>query len=213
MIRKKLALLWLPLATSLSLQAGGPFFSDPFGDDIFQEMMQMQRQMDRMFERMHQRMRQRSQALVSPIGTYRISQQSQIVDKGDHYAFRTDIPESKENTVNISVDNHILSIQAKVVKTEETEQNGMRSYQRYMSMYQRSLPLPPDADEDSMKSAYKDGYLTITFGKKSSALPKGKQQQQQPAPASGTAPAQKPRLMDINGSGKKPVESHKASMG
>jgi len=213
MLRKKLALLWLPLATSLSLQASDPFFSDPFGDDIFQEMMQMQRQMDRMFERMHQRMQQRSQALVSPIGTYRISQQSQIVDKGDHYAFRTDIPESKENTVTISVDNHILNVQAKVVKTEETEQNGMRSYQRYMSMYQRSLPLPPDADENSMKSAYTDGYLTITFRKKSSALPTGQQPQQAPASGSGTAPTQKPRLMDINSSKKKPVDSHQSSLG
>jgi len=214
MIRKKIALLLLPLATSLTLQANDPFFSDPFGDDIFQEMMQMQQDMDRMFDRMHQRMRQRSTALISPIGTYRIAQQSQFVDKGDHYEFKTDIPESKENTVNISVDQHILSIQAKVVKTEETNQSGMTSYQRYMSMYQRSIPLPMDAVESSMKSAYRDGYMTITFDKQKNATSKApaiKPTKKEPKPTETNS--SKPKLMDINSSKKLPVDGNKASLG
>ncbi len=209
MIRKKLALLLLPLMTTFSLQANDPFFNDPFGDDIFQEMMQMQRQMDRMFEQMHQRMRQRSQALISPIGTYKISAQSQFEDKGDRYVFKTDIPESKENTVTISVENHVLNLQAKVVKTEENRQSGMVSYQKYMSMYQRSIPLPPDADENSIKSAYTDGYLTITFQKKN--VSGGSASTTGTTPK--TAPVQNPKLMDKNGSMKKSVESPKASLG
>jgi len=209
MIRKKLVLSILPLVASLSLQAGDPFFNDPLGDDIFQEMMQMQQDMDRMFERMNQRMQQRSSALISPIGTYRVTQQSQFMDKGDHYSFQTDIPESKENTVNISVDHHTLNIQAKVVRTEETDQNGMRSYQSYMSMYQRSLPLPQDADESSMKSAYENGYLTISFQKSKAK----KAVQKVPSKKSRTESIQKPSLMDINTSNKKPVDNHQSSLG
>jgi len=171
MFRKNIALMFLSLATVASLHASDPFMNDPFGDDIFGEMMQMQKEMDSMFERMHQRMQQRSQALISPIGTYKIASQSQFTEKGDHYLFKTDIPESKENSVHISVDNHTLNIKAKVIKKEESKQNGMVSYQRYMSMYQRSLPLPIDADESSMKSAYEEGYLTISFKKKSPPKP------------------------------------------
>ena len=171
MFRKNISLLWLSLAAAVSLHASDPFMSDPFGDDIFGEMMQMQKDMDRMFERMHQRMQQRSHALISPIGTYKVATQSQFVDKGDHYEFRTDIPESKENTINVSVDKHILTVDAKVIKKEETKREGMTSYQSYMSMYQRSLPLPVDADESSMKNAYKEGYLTISFKKKATAKP------------------------------------------
>ena len=166
MKRKKILTVLMALAASVSLQANDPFFNDPFGDDIFTEMMQMQRQMDHMFEQMHQRMQQRSKALISPIGTYKIATQSQFEDKGDHYAYKTDIPESKENAIKLSVDNHTLTVDAKVVKKEEKKSAGMVSYQSYMSMYQRSLPLPADADESSMESAYKDGYLTITFRKK-----------------------------------------------
>ncbi len=171
MFGKNISLLLLSLATTVSLHASDPFMSDPFGDDIFSEMMQMQKEMDRMFERMHQRMQQRSQALISPIGTYKVATQSQFVDRGDHYEFRTDIPESKENTINVSVSNHILTVDAKVVKKEETKRAGVVSYQSYMSMYQRSLPLPVDADESSMKNEYKGGYLTISFKKKAAPKP------------------------------------------
>jgi len=171
MFRKNITVLVLSLATAASLHASDPFMNDPFGDDIFSEMMQMQKNMDRMFERMHQRMQQRSQAMISPIGTYKVATQSQFVDKGDHYEIRTDIPESKENTVHVSVENRILTIDAKVVKKEETKRAGMVSYQSVMSMYQRSLPLPMDADESSMKNAYKDGFLTITFKKKATSKP------------------------------------------
>jgi len=166
MLGKKALLAMMALVTSLSLHANDPFFNDPFGDDIFKEMMQMQRDMDRMFERMHQRMQQRSTALISPIGTYKVARLSQFVDKGDYYEFKTDIPESKENTIKLSVDNHILTVDAKVVKKEETKRAGIVSYQSSMSMYQRALSLPADADESSMKSVYKDGYLVITFQKK-----------------------------------------------
>ena len=171
MFRKNISLLLLSLATTVSLHASDPFMSDPFGDDIFSEMMQMQKEMDRMFERMHQRMQQRSQALISPIGTYKVATQSQFVDRGDHYEFRTDIPESKENTINVSVSNHVLTVDAKVVKKEETKRAGVVSYQSYMSMYQRSLPLPVDADESSMENEYKGGYLTISFKKKAAPKP------------------------------------------
>lgn len=99
MFTRKLSLLMLPLLTTLSLQAqnqsNDPFFNDPFGDDIFKEMMQMQRNMDKMFDRMHQRMQQRSSGLVSPLGTYRMAVQNQLVDKGDHYELTTNIPEER----------------------------------------------------------------------------------------------------------------------
>jgi HSP20 family protein len=184
MIRKKIALSLLSCASSLALHAGDPFFNDPFGDDIFQEMMQMQRDMDRMFGRIHQR----STAMLGPIGTYRIAQQSQFVDRGDRYTFKTDIPESKENSINISVSHHTLNIQAKVLKTEEANQGGMHSYQSYVNIYQRSLSLPADADKESMKSAYVDGYLTIVFQKNKQA------QKARPKvrPTQQTAPRQKP---------------------
>lgn len=74
----------------------------------------MQRQMDEMFKRMEQRMHQRSTRLVSPLGTYKLATQSQFVDKGDHYELLTNIPQSKENHIDIRTENGMLSISAKI---------------------------------------------------------------------------------------------------
>jgi HSP20 family molecular chaperone IbpA len=170
MLNKKLSLLVLPLVATLSLQANDPFndpfFQDPFGDDIFKEMMQMQQNMDKMFNRMHQRMQQRTSRQIAPMGTYKIQQQSQFVDKGDHYEFVTTIPESKENQIDINTQNGVMSITAKIIQKHETKTANGYSSSSSMQMYQQSMPLPQDADEATINMGYVDGKLVVSVKKK-----------------------------------------------
>jgi HSP20 family molecular chaperone IbpA len=170
MLSKKLSLLALPLVAAISLQAGNPFndpfFNDPFGDDIFKEMMQMQKDMDKMFQRMQERRLQRSSNLISPLGTYKMSVNSQFVDRGNHYELMTNIPESKENHINIDTADGRMSITAKIVHSKEKKTNGMSSKSSSVRMYQQALNIPTDADEDSIKTEYKNGKLVIYINKK-----------------------------------------------
>jgi HSP20 family molecular chaperone IbpA len=166
MLTKKLSLLVLPLAVTLSLQANDPFFSDPFGDDIFKEMMQMQQNMDKMFERMHNRMQQRTTRQIAPMGTYQIQQQSQFVDKGDHYEFSTTIPESKENQIDVNTQNGVMSITAKIIQKNETKTANGYSSSSSMQMYQQSMQLPQDADDATITMAYVNGKLVVSVKKK-----------------------------------------------
>ena len=170
MLSRKLSFLVLPLVATLSLHASDPFndpfFNDPFGDDIFKEMMQMQRNMDKMFERMHQRMQQRTSGLVSPLGTYKIAVRNQLEDKGDHYELVTNIPESKENHIDITTTDHVMSITAKIVQEQENKTANSVSKSRSVRMYQQSITLPNDADEGSIKTAYRDGKLVVSMAKK-----------------------------------------------
>ncbi len=170
MFTKKLSLLVLPLITTLSLQASdsfnAPFFQDPFGDNIFKEMMQMQKNMDKMFERMHHRMQQRSSGTVSPLGTYKVAIQNQLVDKGDHYELITNIPESKENHIDINTQNGMLSITAKIIREEENKTAGMVRKSSSVQMYQQALSLPNDVDASTLKAAYENGKLVINIDKK-----------------------------------------------
>ena len=169
MLNKKLSLLVLPLLTTLSLQANDPFFQDPFGDDIFKEMMQMQQNMDKMFERMHQRIQQRSTNQIAPMGTYKIQQPSQFVDKRDHYEFVTTIPESKENQIDIHTENGVMAITAKIIQKQEHKTANSYSSSSSMRMYQQSVPLPNDADESSINMGYVDGKLVVSVNKKKGA--------------------------------------------
>jgi len=173
MLSKKLSLFVLPLVATLSLQAqnpfNDPFFNDPFGDDIFKEMIQTQKKMDEMFSRMQHRRQQRSSGLVSPLGTYKMTVQNQFADKGDHYELLTNIPESKENHIDVNTDNGMLSVSAKIIKEKENKSNNTVSTSRSVRMYQQSTSLPNDADENSIKAGYKNGKLVITVFKISTA--------------------------------------------
>ena len=173
MLSKKLSLLVLPLVATLSLQAqnpfNDPFFNDPFGDDIFKEMIQMQKEMDQMFTRMQERRQQRSSGLVSPLGTYKMAVRNQFVDKGDAYELVTNIPESKENRIDVTTENGILSVSAKVIQEQENKTSNSVSTSRSVRMYQQSTPLPPDADESNIKAGYKNGKLVITISKNKTA--------------------------------------------
>ncbi len=175
MLKKKLTLLALPLVAAVSLQAqspvndpfNDPFFQDPFGDDIFKEMSQMQQKMDEMFRKMQQRINQRSARLVHPgMGMYKLSAQSEFTDKGDHYELVTNIPESKENHINIRTENGMLSITAKIVHEEQQKTNGMISTSKSIQSFQQATSLPADADDSKIKSEFVNGRLVIIIGKK-----------------------------------------------
>lgn len=168
---KKISLFLLPLMAVSLLQANDPFFDDPFGDDIFKEMRQMQKDMDRIFERMHKRMEERTQPWNYPnrqglISSNPMVMQSALVDKGAYYEYDTQIPEGKNNQVNISIEDGVLHFKAKVDTVRETKDPNINMQQHYVSMIQRSETLPQDADPSSLKSEYKNGVLVLTLQKK-----------------------------------------------
>lgn len=181
MLKKRLSLLALPLVAAVSLQAqaplndpfNDPFFQDPFGDDIFKEMIEMQHRMDEMFARMQQRINQRTARLVHPtMGMYKLSAQSDFADKGDHYELVTNIPQSKENHIDIRTENGMLSISAKIVHEEQQKTNGMVSISKSVQSFQQSTSLPADADPAAIESTFKNGRLVITIAKKKGNTPK-----------------------------------------
>ena len=166
MLNKKRLLFVLPLAATLSLHANDPFFNDPFGDNIFKEMMDMQKNMDKMFQRMHQRMQQRTAGHIAPLGTYKIQDNGSFIDKDTQYEYITNIPESKENQIDIHISNGIVSITAKIIQKEEVQTAHGFSSSSSMRMHQQKLALPKNADKDTLNMGYKDGYLVLTINKK-----------------------------------------------
>lgn len=171
MYSKKFLLVALSLMSTLFLQANDPnsdpFFQDPFGDDIFKEMMQMQKNMDKMFNKMNNRIQQRSANLMSP-GTYKINNTQHFIDKGKYYELVTNIPENKENQIDLNAKDGVLSLTAKIIQKHENKSKNGFSSSSSMQMYQQNMPIPSDADEGSMKASYnKDKKLVITMDKKS----------------------------------------------
>jgi len=171
MFSKKLSLFVLPFMTMVSLQANDSFFNDPFGDDIFKEMYQMQKEMDKVFERMHERMNQRTKLWNYPtsqtfVPGNRIRTESLLEDKGTYYAYNTQIPENKNNQIDITINDGVLHLKATVDTVKKSNEPNMKMQQHYVSMIQRSETLPQDADARSLKSEYENGLLVLTLQKK-----------------------------------------------
>lgn len=131
----------------------------------------MQKEMDKVFERMHERMNQRTKLWNYPtsqtfVPGNRIRTASLLEDKGSYYAYNTQIPENKNNQIDISINDGVLHLKATVDTVKKSSEPNMNMQEHYVSMIQRSETLPQDADPRSLKSEYKNGLLVLTLEKK-----------------------------------------------
>lgn len=79
--------------------------------------------------------------------------------EGDHYVVRAELAGiDPEKDVEITIGAGSLTIRAE--RHDKTE-GKHRSEFRYGS-FTRSLPLPPNVNEDDVKASYADGILTVT---------------------------------------------------
>ncbi len=175
MFSKKISFFVLPFMAMVSLEANDPFFNDPFGDDIFKEMYQMQKEMDKVFERMQERMEQRTQLWNYPtkqglLQHNGMARTNLIEDKGTYYEYNTQIPENKNNQIDVNIEDGILRLKATVDTVQKTEQSNMKMQQHSMRMLQRSETLPNDANVSSLKGEYKQGMFVLTLQKKKTLL-------------------------------------------
>ncbi len=174
MFKKKLLVMGISLIATLSLAASDPFLDDPFGDDIFKEMMHMQQNMDRAFERMHSRMLQRSSRAISPVTSYRVEEPMQFTDVNGSYELHTNIPQNRENQIEIKAENGLLQLTAKIIKKSETKTDNTFSSSSSMQVYQHTIPLPKDADQNSIKTKYDNKKLVIVVSKSKKSSSKSK---------------------------------------
>ena len=120
---------------------------------------------------MQERMNQRTKLWNYPtrqtfIPGNRIRTSSLLEDKGTHYEYNTQIPENQNNQIDISINDGVLHLKAKVDTVKKSSEPNMKMQQHYVSMIQRSETLPQDADARSLKSEYKNGLLVLTLQKK-----------------------------------------------
>ncbi|QCQ91135.1 Hsp20/alpha crystallin family protein [Rhodococcus sp. SGAir0479] len=78
----------------------------------------------------------------------------------DKYVLRAELPGLNPEDIEVSVEDGRLNIAAE--RTEETSERG-RSEFTYGS-FNRSVTLPPGADEDQVEASYTKGILEVTVG-------------------------------------------------
>ena len=95
-----------------------------------------------------------------------------VIEAGDHFELRAELPGVSQEDVKISVEDNVLTISGE--KNVETEDGGHNYHyvERSGGKFERSFQLPKTVETDKTQAAYKEGMLTISLPKVEEAKPK-----------------------------------------
>lgn len=89
-------------------------------------------------------------------------------DEGS-YRITAELPGMEEKDIELAVVRDVLTLKGEKKEQRETrEENAIVSERRYGS-FQRSFPLPEDADVSGIEASFKNGVLTVTLPRKAEA--------------------------------------------
>ncbi len=132
----------------------------------FEEMQKIQQEMDKMFQSLQQRMMQDDAFKKFDMSLSSSKPAMDIEDLGKQYRVRLNIPGVDYKNIKITVKDRELIVKAKTEQEKKEEKGNFVKQERFVGSYERVIPLPKDADEDKLKSTYKDGVLEILIDKK-----------------------------------------------
>lgn len=82
---------------------------------------------------------------------------------GDHYVLHADLPGVDPGSVDVDVDNGVLTITAtRTARTEEATVQWIAS-ERFTGAYMRQLSLGDGVDAERISATYHNGVLTVTI--------------------------------------------------
>ena len=96
-----------------------------------------------------------------------------IIDKGDHYLFVTELPGVAKKDVDINIQDGILTIEAKIDEEQTSEKDHVICKERRTGLFSRSISVGEDINTEDIKAEFADGLLKIT-------APKPKQVKKEP---------------------------------
>lgn len=88
-----------------------------------------------------------------------------LIETGDHYVLRADLPGLSEKDVNIELDSGVLTISGQRNATRNDENGGYRRVERSYGSFSRSLTLPKGIDPEAVEASFEQGVLEVRIPK------------------------------------------------
>lgn len=132
--------------------------------DPFQEMQKMQDEMDRAFDAALNRFRSSPGFKGDDQNTF-FEPQMNIMDNGDKYVIKFNMPGLTKDDISVELKNHILTISGKSSKETKQQDDRMLLTERRSGLFSRNVMLPGDVDDSKLKADCKDGVLTVIVPK------------------------------------------------
>jgi HSP20 family protein len=94
-----------------------------------------------------------------------------IVEDKDTYRFYLEVPGLNSQSIDVQVENEVLTISAERKHPEWAEDARLHLAERGYGRMKRAFELPEDASAEQVHAAYKDGVLEITIQKRPEKKP------------------------------------------
>ena len=95
-----------------------------------------------------------------------------LVEEGDHYVLRADLPGVGEDDVKVELEDNVLTVSGERKSEHEQRKNGYYRIERASGRFARSLTLPEGVDADSIKARFENGVLEVTIPKPAERKPR-----------------------------------------
>lgn len=96
----------------------------------------------------------------------------ELVEDEKAYKLTAELPGLKEDDVEISVGDGVLTISGEKKEESERKDKGFMLSERRYGSFQRQLALPTDVDPNGIKARFDKGVLTLTLAKDEKVTPR-----------------------------------------
>ena len=86
-----------------------------------------------------------------------------LQNDGDDLVVRAELPGTKPEDVDITVNNGVLTISGRVQEERQEKQGGYLARGRRFCSFRRSLWPPPGCDESAINAGFENGVLEVTI--------------------------------------------------
>ena len=95
-----------------------------------------------------------------------------LVESGDHFVLRADLPGLSEEDVNIEVEDRVLTISGERKAEHQVDKDGFHRIERAFGTFSRSLTLPEGIDPEAVQASFDRGVLEVRIPKPEERKPR-----------------------------------------
>ena len=95
-----------------------------------------------------------------------------LIESGDHFVLRADLPGMSEEDVKIELEDSTLTISGERKAEHEAEREGFYRVERATGSFQRSLTLPKGVDPEAVTASFDRGVLEVRIPKPEQRKPR-----------------------------------------
>jgi len=140
--------------------------------DPVREVDSLQGEMNRLFSTFFDTPTTRAGNGNSTAATRRWIPAMDLVETGEHFVLKADLPGITENDVNIEVENNILTVSGERKTEHEEKHEGYYRLERATGAFARSLTLPEGIDAEAVSATFDNGVLEKRIPKPIQAQPR-----------------------------------------